>query len=87
MSKKARTLEPGQVVDNKTVRSDEDVMLGHFCTITAGEHAGTYAVFESVSTTDEDGYPFKVVVVTRDDNHQRLEVMYSSLERARSGQR
>jgi hypothetical protein len=56
---------PPVTLDNFTQRNDEDVLLGHFGLIGAGEHEGKVGVFVDVIDKDEDGYPDTVHVELR----------------------
>lgn len=53
------------VLDNRSVRDDNDVLQGHFARIDVGEHEGEIGVFTDVITTDRDGYPDAVHVELR----------------------
>ena len=60
--KKAPAKKPPVAVNNHTVRSDADVLEGHRCEVTAGEHKGLVGTFISVTEHGTDGYPLWVVV-------------------------
>jgi hypothetical protein len=74
-------------VDQVTVRTDDDVMYGHFCDVVKGEHQGAYGVYTTTLTVDDDGYPLTVIVETRDDRTVSLQVNYADIRPARAGGR
>ncbi len=81
-----RTLSPGTGV-YLAPRDDNDVIFGHFCRVTEGEHEGLYGVYEDNATLGDDGYPETVLVRTRDDDSRLITVPYSSIARDRAGRR
>jgi len=74
-------------VDGAHRRSDNDALEGAFATVIAGEHAGRHGVFDWVLEYGDDGYPAKVMLLTRDDRNEHLEVAYSDLRPASEGRR
>lgn len=60
------------ILTNATAREDDVPLQGHFVEVVSGEHEGRYGVFESVGSTTAAGYPTTIVVVTRDDDSERL---------------
>ena len=54
------------VVNNRTVRSDQDALEGHFCQVVAGPHDGIFGTFIQVEEREEDGYPKTILVKNRD---------------------
>ncbi len=81
----------GREVDEEgnvnTPRDDDDVRVGGFATITDGEFAGRYVVYQRTVTSGADGYPDTVLVKTRDDRDEPLIVDYASLRPAPAGGR
>lgn len=73
-------------VDSTTARSDNDALAGHFAKVVSGKHQGRYGVFDTVAEyNDQDGYPKRVILVTRDEHAERLVVNYSDLRPAEAG--
>lgn len=84
----AQVRRPEPEVTNATVRSDGDVLHGHFCRVIAGEHEGRYGVLEQTASFDEKTQrPLTVIVRTRDEHDERIVVSYSNLTPAEPGGR
>lgn len=67
------------LVDNFTRRSGDDALFGHFVDVIAGDHAGRRGhYFEDVSH-GTDGYPLRVLVRSRDEHNEMLEVDYKDV--------
>jgi ribosomal protein S4E len=67
--------------------TDDNARIGQFVYVAKGKHEGRYGVLETVVTQDSDNWPETVVVVSRDDNAERIVVDYSDLLPADSGVR
>jgi len=77
----------GQFPDNRVAAGASDkgtVMYGHFCTVTDGDHEGTFGVFVDVLSVDDQGYPELVQVRPRGNPLNVVTVKYSDLEPAES---
>lgn len=72
------------VVEDSNRRSINDVLMGHFATVTDGEHKGRLVVTEHPTEFDKNGWPVKVQVITRDAANERLIVDYDALAPARA---
>lgn len=72
---------PGQSLDRHQHDSpDEAPLLNAFATVTGGDHNGAYGVVETI---DGD----RVVIRTRDENHELIEVKAGDVKRALAGGR
>jgi hypothetical protein len=76
--------EAGDVVRG---RSDDDALTNQFARVVAGDNVGRYGVFTKTLSIGEDGYPDKVLLHTRDDRDEDLEVDYADLRPAKAGGR
>jgi hypothetical protein len=61
---RAREARPVKL-DHYTKRDDSDVLIGQFCRIEKGDHAGEIGTFTGVETDDSDGYPESIYVQLR----------------------
>jgi hypothetical protein len=67
-------------VDGRNCRSDDDALEGGFVNVVAGPYKGRVGVFTQVLTySDVTGYPTKILVRTRDDEHELIGVEYASV--------
>lgn len=66
-------------VDGRNRRDGEDALEGHFCKVVKGEHEGRVGVFDSVLNYAKDGYPERILFVTRDDKAEALPVDYADV--------
>jgi len=71
----------------KRPRDDSDALTGLFANIVSGEFAPRYVVVGRTLERDQDGFPTRVEVKTRDARDERLEVDYADLRPAAAGQR
>lgn len=62
----------GVHMDQFARRFGNDILIGHFVTITEGEHKGTLGTFEWIEEADENGYPVKIGVRPRNEAFQIL---------------
>lgn len=63
-------------VDNRSRRDDNDALEGHFVKIIDGEHAGRVGTFDQVVDREDDGYPKTILVISRDEKNEILQVPY-----------
>ena len=71
--------EVPNVVTDSNKRSSNDVLMGHFATVTDGEHQGRTVVTERPVEFDKNGWPKTVLCVTRDAANEHIVVPYDSL--------
>lgn len=72
------------VVDNRTARDDNDGRLGHWVDVVDGEHAGRVGAYYSTSESDPvTGYPLHILVKTRDEFFELIEVAYKHVRPSR----
>lgn len=62
-------------------RADNEPILGHFVEVASGKHKGAYGIFNEVEGENT------AVIVTRDENTERITTPISSLVRSRAGKR
>lgn len=76
-------------VDQHTVQNQgTDPLQGGFVSVTGGEYAGRYGVYEDNGQVDPETLrPVTIIVKTRDDRHERIVVNYDDCERAQAGGR
>jgi len=77
----------GNFPDNRvgaTASDKGNVMYGHFCTVSDGEHEGVYGVFVDIISVDDQGYPELVQVRPRGNPLSLITVKYSDLEPSES---
>ena len=71
--------EATPVVPHSTtdLRGDEDTLVGEFVKVVDGPHKGRLAAFTEVVDHDlKTGYPHNILVRTRDEFNQLLQVLY-----------
>lgn len=76
----ASPLQPASPVrvDNMTRRSDNDALEGMFCQVVSGPYAGRWGTFDHVVESDpRSGYPTLIMVISRDERNEMLQVAYS----------
>lgn len=73
-------------VDNKTSRSDNDALEGCHAKVVSGIHDGARGTFDEVLESGADGYPRKVILLTR-GQQAKLTCDYSDLRPDTAGQR
>lgn len=83
----ARAASEGVRIDNMSRRSAEEPLMGHFVSITDGEHAGKLATYESNATVDENGYPLSINVRLRDSTSQLVTVAFDDVAPAAEDRR
>jgi hypothetical protein len=67
-------------VDGRNRRSDDDALEGALVNVVAGPHKGRVGVFLQVATYDhETGFPSRILVRTRDDEHELIPVAYGDV--------
>lgn len=69
------TVQPVHV-DQRTRRSDDDALEGHFVDIIDGDDKGRRGTFDRVTEYGTDGYPKRILVITRDERNEPLDVPY-----------
>lgn len=74
-----RVAVPPIQVDGRNRRHGDDGLEGGFVRIATGENAGRVGAFLRVLEHDLDGYPKKILVRTRDEFDQLLEVLYKDV--------
>lgn len=68
------------VVNNYTVRSDDDALLGSWVDVIGGPNQGRFGSYvDTVHHDPETGYPSVILIRSRDARNELLEVEYSDV--------
>lgn len=84
MAKKKKAPKRGDWATDQNV---DLAQVGQFVYVAKGKNEGRYGVLEEIVSWSNDGWPDTGVVVTRDDDSERLVVAYDDLVAADSGVR
>lgn len=68
------------VVDNYTKRNDDDALNGSWVDVISGPLAGRFGAYvDTVHHDDSTGYPSVILIRSRDERNELLEVAYSDV--------
>lgn len=71
---------PPVIVNNYTVRSDDDALLGSWVDVISGPNQGRFGSYvDTVHHDKETGYPSVILIRSRDARNELLEVEYSDV--------
>lgn len=78
---------PSAIEDYPAPRDDNDARVGKFARVVSGPFDGKYGVYVRALTFGADGYPDLVLLRTRDERGDMLQVSYADLRPAAAGGR
>lgn len=64
-------------VDRLGRRSGDDALEGQFVRLVSGEHQGRVGAYVETTERDKDGFPSQILVRSRDEHNELLNVAYS----------